>query len=98
MATRVTCPFVDECLLVCAVDVIAAQSMVMTMEQRQELREKLRLEKLAAKEQEKAKRREEREELREKKKEEKRVREEFLKDWSRHRDDLECDDLKVGAS
>ena len=44
---------------------------------------------------EKQKRQEERAQEREKDREEKRKREEFLKEWSKHRDDLECDDLKV---
>lgn len=32
---------------------------------------------------------------REKKREEKRIREEFLKEWNKPREDMECDDLKV---
>jgi bromodomain adjacent to zinc finger domain protein 1A len=31
----------------------------------------------------------------EKKREEKRIQAELWREWSRHRDDLECDDLKV---
>lgn len=33
---------------------------------------------------------------REKKREEKRIQAEYLKEWSRPRDDLECEDLQVG--
>lgn len=32
---------------------------------------------------------------REKKKEEKRMKEEYLKEWSKPREDMECDDLQV---
>ncbi|XP_013387932.1 bromodomain adjacent to zinc finger domain protein 1A-like [Lingula anatina] len=52
-------------------------------EKQEELRKKL--------EEEKERRREEREKL----KEEKKLKAEYLKEWSKPRDDMECDDLKV---
>ena len=78
----------------------------MTPAERFAMREKEKMEKIAERlakqeelrkklEEDKQKRKEEREKEREKKKEEKRKEMERLKEWSKPREDMECDDLKV---
>ena len=80
--------------------------MKLTVEEKAALREQEKAEKLAEKmakkeemkkifEEEKIKKKEEREKLRLLKLEEKIRRDQLMKEWSRPRDDMECDDLKV---
>ncbi|XP_021368810.1 bromodomain adjacent to zinc finger domain protein 1A-like isoform X2 [Mizuhopecten yessoensis] len=78
----------------------------LTMEQKAAIKEQMKLqrmaEKMAEKEEkrkkmmeEKQKLREEKQKEREKMMEERRVQLEYLREWNRIRDDMECDDLKV---
>lgn len=79
---------------------------MLTPEEKAALREQQKQQKIAEKnaqkeelrrkfEEEKQKRKEERAKEVEKRREEKRIQAEHMKEWSRMRDDLECDDLKV---
>ncbi|KAL5008235.1 hypothetical protein ScPMuIL_013816 [Solemya velum] len=78
----------------------------LTPEEKAAIREQLKQERLALKQQrkeevrkkmeeERMKKKEERAKEREKKMEEQRVQMEYLREWSRLRDDLQCDDLRV---
>ncbi|CAC5390665.1 BAZ1A [Mytilus coruscus] len=74
----------------------------LTPEEKAAFKEQQKQEKLLQKEElrrkweeEKLRRKEEKAKEVEKRREEKRIQAEQLKEWSRHRDDMECDDLKV---